>query len=167
MHLKIFNDSCGLDFFISPEQNQHLHENAMMSPSIQSKDINYVVTANNWIQNGSTRSTCYPICQGGFQFTLSDLYGRYGGAGGKPAGVSDRLAYGFAHIDVCQQSPVIIRYQCDAPFRIGPIDGTRVITCLACSKVLGHGRVYVVGSVKPGHDEPEKFRISTRAVFTF
>ena len=170
--IKFFNDSFGLDFSVSPpnEQNQRFFENAIMSPTIQSKDINYVVTANNWIQNGDTHSTCYPICVGGFRVTFSDnqtLYGTYGGANGKPAGVRDRLAYGFAHIDVCQQSPVIIRYQCDAPFRIDPMYGTLVITCLAYNKVLGHGRVYVVGSVKPDHDEPEKFRLSTRAVFTF
>ena len=63
-HLKIF-DSCGLDFFISPpnEQNQRLHENAIMGPSIQFKD-NYIVTANNWIRNGNIHSTCYLIRQG-------------------------------------------------------------------------------------------------------
>ena len=95
------------------------------------------------------------------------LYGRYGGADGKPAGVRERLAYGFAHIDVCQQSPVIIRYQCDAPFRIDPIYGTLITTCLTCNRVLGHGRPHGAASIKPDPDEPQRFCITIRTVFTF
>ena len=61
--------------------------------------IEYYVTANNWIQNGNTRSTCYRIHEGGIRvFFTADkmLYGSYGGTEGKPAGIKTQLASGIA-----------------------------------------------------------------------
>ena len=169
--IKFYNDSFGLDFSVSPpnEQNHRFFENAILTPSIQSKDLNFLVTANNWIRNGNTHSTCYPIQEGGFRVTFSGnqtLYGMYGGANGKPAGERERLAYGFAHIDVCEQSPAIIHIRSAAPFRVEPIDGTLIINFLTYSRVLGRGRAHGVGSIKPDPDEPDTFRITARVVYT-
>ena len=169
--IKFYNDSFGLDFSVLPpnEQNQRFFENAIMTPAIQSKDLNFLVTANNWIRNGNTHSTCYPIQDGGLGVSFSDnqtLYGTYGGANGKPAGVRERLAYGFLHIDVCEQSPVIIHIRSAAQFRMEPIDGTLVITFLTYNRVLGRGRAHGVGSIKPDPDEPKRFRITAQIIYT-
>ena len=52
----------GLDFSLSPptDQNEYFYQNAVMSPFRHADDdIDYLVTLNNWIQTGITRSTCY------------------------------------------------------------------------------------------------------------
>ena len=88
-----------------------MFENAKMGPFMSSEDANYVVTANNWIRNGNTRSRCYQVRTGGFRVTFSGdqtLYGTYDGAEGKPAGVDDVLSTGIFRNDVCKQSPVLI-----------------------------------------------------------
>ena len=113
---KFFNETYGLDFSLSPptDQNEYFYQNARLSPSSFADDIDYLVTLNNWIQTGNTRSTCYKIRDGGLGVTFSGdqlLHGSYGGAGGLPADVTNSIVYGFYNIDVCQQSPVIIQVQ--------------------------------------------------------
>ena len=88
--MKFFNETFGLDFSVSPpnQQNEYFYQNAILSPNRLADDVEYLVTLNNWIQTGSTRSTCYPIRYGGFQVTFSadqTLHGSYGEASGKPA----------------------------------------------------------------------------------
>ena len=51
-----------------------------MGPFRLADDIDYLVTLNNWIQTGNTRSTCYRIRDRGFQVKFSDdqvLHGSY------------------------------------------------------------------------------------------
>ena len=49
------------------------------------------------------------------------LYGSYGGDEGKPARAGEILFFGFYHIDVCKQSPVIIYYRSNTPLRAEPV----------------------------------------------
>ena len=68
---------------------------------------------------------------GGFRVSFSGdqtLYGSYGGTEGKPAETANSMVYGFYHIDVCEQSPVIIQLQSSRPVRTEPIDGTSILT---------------------------------------
>ena len=93
-------ETYGLDFSLSPptDQNEYFYQNARLTPFRLSDDIDYLVTLNNWIQAGNTRSTCYRIRDGGFQVTFSDdkvLHGSYGGAGGLTADVTNFIGYGF------------------------------------------------------------------------
>ena len=86
--MNFFNSTFGLDFTASPpnERNERFLGNAKMSPFYFTKDLNFVVTANNWIRNGNTRSSCYKVLDGGIAVTFSDnltLHGEYGGTGGK------------------------------------------------------------------------------------
>ena len=46
------------------------------------------------------------------------------------------VAYGFYHIDVCEQSPVIIQFQSTTPIRPEPIDGIAVFTSDLYNRVL-------------------------------
>ena len=170
--MRFFNDFYGLDFSASTpnEQNERFFQNATMGPFVLSEEANYVVTTNNWIRNGNTRSTCYKIHDGGFRVSFSadqTLYGSYGGAQGKPAGVNEVLVYGFYNIDVCQQSPVIIQYQSGSPFRAEPVDGTFVINCDLYNRVLGHGKAQGITSIEPVQNEPGKYRFTIRNAFTF
>ena len=126
--IKFFNETHGLDFSLSPpnEKKEYFYENAVMGPFILSDELDFIVTSNNWIQSGSTRSTCYRIRGGGLcvAFTGNQtLHGIYGGADGKPVAIGNTLAYGFYSIDVCKQSPVIIQFECSIPVRMEPIEG--------------------------------------------
>ena len=170
--LKFFNESFGLDFSLSPpnESNEYFYQNAKLSPFRMIEAIEYLITLNNWIQTGSTRSTCYQLRDGGFEVTFSadqTLYGSYGGASGKPARVTERLVYGFYIIDVCQQSPVIIQYQSGSPVRQEPIDGASFINCDLYSRVLGYGKALGVFIVTPDPSSPGQFRLLGRNAFTF
>ena len=170
--IQFFNYSFGLDFSASQpdEQNVRVIENARMSPIIAGKDINHIATANNWIRNGNTHSTCYKVYDGGILVTFSadqTLYGKYGGDNGKPAGVNVVLVYGFYNIDACKQSPVIIHYRCGAPIRAEPVDGTFIANCYAYNRILGHGSVQGIGVFEPDIEEPEKYRVTIRNTITF
>ena len=170
--MNFFNYTFGLDFSASApnEQNEHFFENAKMSPFFLSKDLNYIVTANNWIRNGNTRSTCYEIQDGGIAVTFSGdqtLYGSYGGAEGKPVGLYDQLLYAFYRIDVCQQSPVTMHLRCDNPVRIEPVDGTVIFNCGAHNRVLGGGRAQGIGGMNPEENDPGRFRAFFQVVITF
>ena len=170
--IHFFNDSFGLDFSASQpsEQNVRFFENARMSPITLGKDINYIATANNWIRNGNSRSTCYKVYDGGIIVTFSGdqtLYGKYGGDDGKPAGVDVVLVYGFYNIDACKQSPVIIHYRCDTPVRAEPVDGAFIANCYAYNRILGHGRVQGIGIFEPDPEEPEKYRVTIQNTITF
>ena len=170
--MNFFNYTFGLDFSASPpnELNERFLGNAKMSPFFLSEDLNYIATANNWIRNGNTRSTCYKIGDGGIAVTFSGdqtLYGSYGGAEGKPAGLFDQLLYVFYRIDECQKSPVFVHLRCTTPLRIEPVDGTAIFNCDAYNRVLGVGRANGIGSVKPEQDEPGRFRVTLQTVITF
>ena len=168
--LTFFNDSYGLDFFLSipNERNERFLENAKLAPFVLSDEINYVVTLNSWIRSGSTRSSFYTIRDGGFGVTFSGdqtLYGSYGGATGLPARSGELIVYGFYNIPVCVQSPVIIQYQSGTPFRAEPIDGFGIINCQLYNRVLGFGTARGIGSIQP--DGNGNFHTIIRNVFTF
>ena len=50
------------------------------------------------------------------------------------------MAYGFFHIDVCKQSPVIIQFQSSTPVGLEPIYGIGVFTSDLYNRVLGYGK---------------------------
>ena len=171
--IQFFNNTYGLDFSDSSpnEKNERFFQNAIMSPFIILPDvINNIVTDNYWVRTGNTYSTCYPISQGGYQVTFSanqTLYGSYGGAEGKPAGVADHMNYGFYIIDVCKQSPLIIQYQNNRPVHTEQLDGITVFTADLYNQVLGYGTAYGVFQFTSFPDDSSKLRFITRSVFTF
>ena len=170
--IQFFNNTYGLDFSDSPpnEKNEYFFQNATMRVFKLSPDIDFILTDNHWIRTGNTRSSCYSIRDGGFQVTFSakqTLYGSYGGAEGKPVGTTNLVAYGFYHIDVCEQSPVIIQFQSSSPIRAEPIDGIAVLISDLYNRVLGYGKFHGIFQVSPDHNESDKLRAVYRAVFTF
>ena len=171
-----FNYTFGLDFSTSPPTDRHevFYDNAKFSPYTSrftlSEDAIYSVTSNNWIRTGSTHSSCYRIRYGGASVTFSGeqtLYGNYGGAEGKPVGPTNTLVYGFYIIDVCQQSPVLIQFQSSTPFRVEPVDGILIINLDLYNRVLGYGKGHCVGLITPDPYQSDKYRVSTRNIFTF
>ena len=170
--ITFFNDTFGLDFSASApnEKNERFFENAKMAPYILSNEHKMLANTNIWIHTGSTRTTCNRMLQGGFRVTFSGnrtLYGSYGGAEGKPAGQQVVLVYGINSIEGCQQSPVIIQFQCSNPLRVEPVDGTLVFNCDSYSRVLGHGRILGTSSITPILENPGQYRYTVRDVYTF
>ena len=170
--IKFFNESYGLDFSLSPpnEQNEYFYQNARLNQFRFTDNSGYYVTLNNWIQTGSTRSVQYPVDGGGFQVSFSAdqlLHGSYGGAEGRPAGVTDFLYYGFYVINVCPQSPVIIQYQSASLPRPEPINGEVIIELDVYNQVLGYGKGFGTVTIKPDPANPGKFQVVTRNTFTF
>ena len=170
--LRFFNESFGLDFSSSPpnEQNMYVYQYSTLGPYKLSDDIEYLVTLNNWIQTGSTRSSCYRINDGGISVTFSreqTLHGTYGGNDGNTVGVTDFLLYGFYSIDVCSQSPVVIQYQTATPFRQEQVGGASLYNSNLYNRVLGYGKVQGVTTITPSLDDPGKFRLVTRNAFIF
>ena len=170
--INFFNESYGLDFSLSPpnEKNEYFYQNAKLSPFELANNIEYLVVLNNWIQTGSTRSTCYKIRDGGFRAIFSaqqTLYGTYGGSGAKTVGETDSIFYGFYSIEVCEQSPVIIQYQSGSPFRFEPVDSTGIINCDLYSRVLGHGKAQGIFKLTPSPNAPGKQRLVIQNAFTF
>ena len=169
--IQFFNDTFGLDFSASTpnQQNERFFENAKMSPFILVSN-DYIVTVNNWFRSGNIRSACYLIREGGFRATFSaeqTLRGSYGGATGKPAGVTNAMIYAFVSIEVCKQSPIIIQIQSGTPFRIEPIDGIGIINAETYNRVLGHGRAQGIAIIIPDPDKPGQFRVTIRNTYTF
>ena len=169
--IEFFNSTFGLDFStLAPnEKNERFFENAKMSPFTLSRSVDYFVTLNNWIASGRTRSTCYRIRDGGFSVSFSgeqNLHGSYGGAVGRTVGLRDVLGYGFYKIEACEQSPVVIQYQCITPLSPGP-DGAVVINCDLYNRVLGYGKALGVSMITFDPDGLSRFRFTARSVFTF
>ena len=171
--IRFFNESYGLDFSSSAPnvQNERFFENARMHPFIIPPDIiNYLVTSNNWIRSGSTRSVSYLMRVGGFLVNFSadqTLRGSYGGTEGKPAGPAVFLNYGFYNIDVCPQSPVIIQVQSGSPFRLEPVDGHYILNFELYSTVLGHGAVQGIISSTQISENPSLYHVIIRSTITF
>ena len=170
--IKFYYETYGLDFSNSPpnEQNLYLFENATMHLYRFNKDVPYQVIFNNWIQTGNTRTTCRDIRSGGYlvNFTGDQLLrGSYGGDEGIPAGVGTTIQYGYDVIHVCDQSPVIVQYQNAIPTRLEPVDGTYSADYDIYNQVLGYGKALGIARLKPDPDNPGKFRLILRLVYTF
>ena len=75
--------------------------------------------------------------------------------------------HGYSKIDVCDQSPLIIQLQSGTPFRMEPVDGFRFLNFDLYNNVLGYGKALGTSIVKPDQDNPGKFTVVTRAVYTF
>ena len=170
--ITFFNDSFGLDFSnsIPNDQNEYFIENAKMSPFTVKPETPQLITINSWIRTGSTRSNCYNLRDGVFTVSFSDnvtLHGSYGGPAGKPADPTTYIFYGFYHIDVCHQSPVIIQFQSATPFRFEPIDGIEVFSYDLYNRVLGRGRAQGSAIRKPDPNNPGYEYFSVRNAFTF
>ena len=165
-----FNDTLGIDFSgLTPnEHNELFVENAIMRPFIFSVD--FYVTANNWIQIGSTHSTCYQMTGGGFEVAFSDdqiLYGSYGGTEGKPAAVNNLFLYGVFSVAVCKQSPLLIQFQSNTPIRSEPIDGNFVLNFDLYNAIIGYGKAQGIASINPDPYELDKHHAVLQIVFTF
>ena len=169
--VKFFNERYGLDFSLSPPSNESIYvENATVVPFKLAKNIDIIVNLNNWIQTGSTGSTCYRIYDGGFSVVFSGtqlLHGSYGGVDGVLVGETQSLTYGYRIIDVCKQSPVILQYQSATPVRQEPVDGAIPLNFDIYSTVFGYGKELGYASITPDPDEPGRFRFIARTVYTF
>ena len=170
--IQFFYDRFGLDFSNSPpdENNQRFIQNATMSPIMILPEYNLIVTDNHWIRTGNTYSSCYFESFGGFGVTFSGeqtLYGSYGGADGKPAGVGNSLNYAFISIDVCKQSPLLINQVSRYPSRFEPIDGTEIFIADIYNNVLGHGTAHGLALYAPDPKDPETYYLSLRFTFVF
>ena len=169
--IRFFNNTYGLDFSDSPpnEKNQRFLPNARMNPfMLVPGKLDFIVTDSRWIQTGSTYSSCYFIHYGGFQVTFSaeqTLYGSYGGAEGKPAGMPNSMIYEFYMFnDVCKQSPLIIQVQNTRPVCTEPVDGVRIAISDVYNGVLGYGKLY---SIFQSYPVPGGLYLFARNVFTF
>ena len=170
--IKFYNVTYGLDFSNSPpnEQNEYFFENAKMTLFRFHKNILYRVIFNNWIQTGNTHTTCRDIQIGGYKVTFTGdqlLHGSYGGDEGLPAGVEDSIDYGYNIFDTCYQSPVVIQIQNASPFRREPVDGAVFLNFDIYNNILGYGKALGFSSTKPEPDNPGKYRIIIRVIFTF
>ena len=170
--VKFYNETYGLDFSNSPpnERNEYFFENAKMTLFHLHEDVHYQVIFNNWIQTGNTRTTCGDIQVGGYQVTFTGdqlLHGSYGGVEGTSAVVGNSIQYGYDIIDVCDQSPVIVQFQNTSPLRIEPVDGDVSLNFDIYNNILGYGKALGFSSAKPDPDNPGKYRIIFRFVFTF
>ena len=170
--IKFFDNSFGLDFSnsIPNEQNERFIENAKMGPFRTPSNVLEFATVSNWLRSGSTRSSCYLVQNGLLAITFNaslTVHGRYGGPAGKPVGVPDVIVYGFYHIDVCQQSPVIIQLQSATPVRFVPVDGITVFTHDLYSRALGYGRAQGSIVARPDPDDPRYIRYTVRNALTF
>lgn len=173
--IQFFKDSYGLDFSESTPnpQNQRVFQNATMGPFILPPDkFNYIVTDNNWIRSGNTRSNCYLVRYGGLRVLFSGeqtLYGSYGGVEGKTVERGSIVSYGFFNIDVCKQSPIIIQFQTTVPFRPENIDGSTVVRLdyNLYNHVLGHGESQGTLRVTPDPNKDGQYHVSLRSILLF
>ena len=170
--VEFFDERYGLDFSLSQpnEQNEYVVGNATLSLFRFPKHVHYLLVLSNWIQTGNTRFSCRDIYLGGYIVTFSGdqlLHGSYGGADGKPVGAGNSVEYGFMSIDACEQSPVFIQYTTPTPFRQEPVDGTFFINLDLYNNVLGYGKAQESIVVTPDENNPGKFHVSIRNVFTF
>ena len=170
--IKFFNERYGLDFSNSPpdEHKFYFFENATMNHYRFNEDVRYHVVFNNWIQTGNTRTTCRDIRSGGYLVTFTGdqlLRGSYGGDEGIPATVGTTIQYGYDVIHVCDQSPVIVQFQNAIPTRLEPVDGTYSVDYDIYNQVLGYGKALGISSRKLDQDDPGKFRLVFRLVYTF
>ena len=170
--IQFFHNTFGLDFSNSPpdENNVRFFQNATMSPFMILPESRLIVTDNHWIRTGNTYSSCYFQNFGGFGVRFSGeqtLYGSYGGAEGKPAGVGNGMHYAFSSIDVCKQSPLLVNQVSRYPYRAEPIDGTVVIIDDIYNEVLGYGTSHGLSLVYPDPNEPGTSRRTMRITFTF
>ena len=60
-----------------------------------------------------------------------------------------------------------IQYQSAFPASRDPINSVFVVSSDLYNRVLGHGKSYGVVILKPDENEPGRFRITIRNVFTF
>ena len=168
---KFYNDTYGLDFFSQPnEKNEYFFGNAKMSPFRFYEGIHYRLALSNWIQTGNTRFTCQEIEIGGHHVIFTGdqlLHGSYGGVDGIPVGEGDFLQYGYNRFDVCDQSPVIVQIETSIPIRQEPVDGGGFLHFDTYNNVLGHGKALGTFTMKPDKENPGKFHLVTRNVFTF
>ena len=165
--IKFFNKSYGLDFSLSPpnEQGGYVFENARMSFLRLNADICNHVLFNNWIQTGNTRTTGREIQVGLFiAIFVGDqlLHGSYGGVDGIPAG-EESVEYGYHVLDVCDQSPVIIQVQTVSP--IGVNGG--LVDYDIYNQVLGHGKALGLFILQPDQNNPVLRRLVSRLVYTY
>ena len=170
--IQFFHNTFGLDFSNSPpnENNERTFQNATMSPIMVLPDRKLIVTDNHWIRTGNTYSSCYFETFGGFSVGFSSeqmLYGSYGGAEGKPAGVGNFVNYAFSVIDVCKQSPLIIKQTSRYPARTEPIDETFVFVDDIYNNVLGYGTAHGLALEYPDPNEPGTSRLTLRVTFSF
>lgn len=170
--VNFFNETYGLDFSLSPpnDQGELFFENAIMAPFRFRENSNYSLFLNNWIQTGSTRFTCKSVLEGGYNVIFTGdqlLRGSYGGKDGIGINAQGSLLYGFSKIYTCDQSPVIIQIQSATPFRLETIDQTFFVNFDAYNTVLGRGRGIGSSIVKPAPKNPGKSRFISRIVYTF
>ena len=110
--LQFFNERFGLNFSLSPpnEQGLRFFQNATFQPTRQPSGI--VATFNRWPVTGNTRSRCFTAALGGYFVSFSGeqtLRGTYGGEEGVKVTNNRALQYGYISISIPRRDPVVIQ----------------------------------------------------------
>ena len=118
--IQYYNTTFGLDFSesVPNEQGERVSQNS--SFSALKLPITATATANRWLVNGNTKSRCFDARLGFFRVTFTEnqvLYGTFGGTEGRtvPPSMTSSDSWGYAWINSCPQSPVVIQVQATAP----------------------------------------------------
>ena len=130
--------------------------------------LSSIVTFNRWIINGNERTLCFENRDGGFFVSFNStqaLFGAYGGETGLPITSGETLFYGYYHIAVCPQSPIIIQFQSATPARVDTVDGFGVINCDLFNRELGSGTAQ--GLYRATSVGENRFHYTYRNLYTF
>ena len=168
--MQFYKARFGLDFAQSEpdEWGQRFYQNATFFPAKVSPEVQYTATFNRWIVSGSTKSMCFDNLMGTFRVVFTGdqiLHGTYGGEVGIPVVPTDTVSYGFYHIPVCPQEPLVIQFNTVTPIRIDPYDGFHIINLDIFHRVWGRGLVQGVARYTPTEDG--RFHFTLHEVFTF
>lgn len=172
--LDFFATRYGLDFrAIKPNaNNQRFLQNVTFFPFVV--PINLTASSNRWLSNGRlTTSRCYVAREGGYAIDISAdseqqlLFGEYGGENGIPIFPGDTIAWGFYHISVCDQQPIVIRLSSNTPARSNRFDGIIIESNNVWHSELGEGIEQGVFTALPVPPDFAVARLVTRRFMTF
>ena len=165
--LQFFNERFGLNFSLSPpnEQGLRFFQNATFQPTRQPSGI--VATFNRWSITGNTRSRCFPAAIGGYFVSFSGeqtLRGTYGGEEGVKVTNNRVLQYGYISISIPHRDPVVIQRQSPIPNEAAQL-GVFVLFYELSHPTLGQGAQQGFFQTEPVNGTV--LRYSGGAVLTF
>ena len=168
-----FSTQFGLDFSnIEPEQGPR-NRRFLGNATLENVKVPFNTThvSNRWINNGNTRSKCFPVGSGYFQVTFNGtdtLRGEYGGEEGLPVNVGDFMVYGYFIIyNACAQQPILIQFQSNIPTRILPVEGWIVQELRLYNRQLGMGRSQSVFKNRDSPTDPTMTVMESQHVMSF
>ena len=167
--IMFFNERFGLDFSQSPPDafERRIFQNSLLTTYRIPTDFDSTVTVNRWLLNGILGSNrCFNWMEGGFLvgfFGNQTLRGTYGGEEGRTVNSNVHLLYIINRLNVCPQSPLIIKCRSVTPAFIDP-DSYAAFNGECFNQFLGRGLVQGAWGTLLS---PDTMRIVLRYVFTF